>query len=303
MSASPSAEVVIPTRGTRPDTLNQAIESVRGQQYEGHLAIAVVFDGVAPDWHLVSAGPVPVRVLVNCRTPGLAGARNSGIETSSAELVAFLDDDDFWLPNKLSRQVNWLAEAGGDFATTAIRVEFRGSRSPRLAHSSSVTHGQLVASRMSMLHSSTFLIRRQALVSAGMVDESAPLSQNEDWDLLLRFSRHHSIAHLDEPLVSVRWGSTSMFARAWESKIDAMHWIVAKHPDLRTSRVGYARLLGQMAFAQAAAGQRREAVSSAVQASRLRWREPRGYLALLAASRLLTPSLILRMLHRCGRGI
>ncbi len=240
----PTVEVVIPTRN-RPELVRVAIDSVRKQTYDGSLSITVVFDGTPIDETLVSDGVVPVRVIPNDRAAGLAGARNSGITASSAELVAFLDDDDQWRPEKLARQVQRLVEEPtAAFATTAIEVNFDGTRTARLAGTSLVEHGQLLASRMAMLHSSTFLIRRTALLGdLGLVDEQAPAGQNEDWDLLLRASALHPIAHLDEPLVTVLWGSTSLFATAWDSKIAGLEWVLAQHPDIRSSRVGYARVL------------------------------------------------------------
>ncbi|MFC7757306.1 hypothetical protein ACFQY4_03945 [Catellatospora bangladeshensis] len=70
----------------------------------------------------------------------------------------------------------------------------------------------LARSRMSMLHSSGFLARREALLADGAigpVSEDAPGSQNEDWDLLLRAARRHPIVHVDEPLVRVLWGAAA----------------------------------------------------------------------------------------------
>ena len=302
-SEYPSVEVVIATHH-RPVLVRKAIDSVLRQRYTGRLGVTVVFDGEEPDERLGHDGPVPVRVLGNTRTPGLAGARNCGVASSSAELVAFLDDDDEWLSGKLERQVaRLLAEPGAEFATTAMRVEFQGHDSVRLAGTSHVTHERLIVSRMAMLHSSTFLIRRSALDAIGMVDETAPASQNEDWDLLLRSSRRHAIAHLDEPLVLVRWGSSSLFVSEWQSRIVAAEWILEQHPDVRSSAVGHARLLGQIAFAHAALGHSRAAMASAVRASRLHWREPRGYLAMAVAAGFLSPTIILKLLHQRGHGI
>ncbi|CAN5426258.1 hypothetical protein BH10ACT8_BH10ACT8_16110 [soil metagenome] len=299
----PAVEVHIPTHN-RPEFLALAIASVLAQDYPGALSIAVIFDRQEPDQSLVSDGPVPVRVLTNDRTPGLAGARNSGILSSATDMIAFLDDDDQWLPGKLRRQVEHLRQhPEAPFSSTSIRVDFGDSHTPRYAGTSLVSHERLLESRMSMLHSSTFLIRRDALLGPiGLIDENSPASQKEDWDILLRASRSHPIVHLDEPLVAVRWGGTSMFAQAWESKLASAEWILAGHPDITGSQVGYARLLGQIAFAQAALGRRRIAVRTAAASVKCRWREPRGYLALLAAAGV-PSSAIMKQLHKRGRGI
>lgn len=303
MSGLPSVEVVIPTHH-RPELVRAAIDSVRAQDYDGALCVLVVFDRAEPDESLVTDAGVPVRVVRNDRTPGLCGARNTGVLASAAVLVAFLDDDDRWLPGKLARQVALLqARPDALFASTSTRVEFGGAHTDRFAGTDSVTHERLLESRMSMLHSSTFLIRRAALLGAGgLVDEAAPQGQNEDYEILLRYSSLAPIVHLDEPLVAIRWGSTSLFAQAWQSKLDGARWVLERHPDIETSRIGYARLLGQIAFAHAALKQRRAAMRVATAAVRVRWREPRGYLAMLAAAGV-RPSFIVETLHKHGRGV
>ena len=135
-----------------------------------------------------------------------------------------------------------------------------------------------------------------------MVDESAPAGQNEDWDLLLRCSARAPIAHVDRPLVWVRWGSSSMFAAAWESKLAGLRWVLDGHPGIAGDPLGYARVLGQMAFAEAALHRRRAALGTAVRAGRVRWREPRGYLATAVALGV-PPGVILSALHRRGHGV
>lgn len=304
MTAWPSVEVIIPTHD-RPELLARAIDAARQQDYPGPLRIAVVFDRADPDRSLEADGQVPVRVIANSRTPGLAGARNSGIVTSSADFVAFCDDDDEWLPGKLRRQMERVQdEPGVQFVTTSIRVDFDDRQSPRYAGTGTVTHEQLLASRMAMLHSSTFLVWRRYLThEIGLVNEDSPSSQNEDWELLLRASHHRPIAHVDEPLVAVRWGSASLFSRAWDSKIRGAEWILECFPEIRRSRVGYARVLGQIAFAHAALAQRRQAVRWAIRAQRIRPGEPRGYLALAVALGILPTRVVLERLHRHGRGV
>src|SRR6266581_3685634 len=94
---------------------------------------------------------------------------------------------------------------------------------------------QLIRSRMAMLHASTFLVRRAALLDPqrlGLVAEDAPGSQNEDWDLLLRAARRGPIRHLDRPLVRVRWGTTSHYAYEYATKISSLRWMMNRHPEI-----------------------------------------------------------------------
>ena len=297
----PSVGVVIPTHN-RPDQLRAALSAVRAQDYPGRVRTVVVFDRSEPDATLARPDVV---VVANKRTPGLAGARNSGILALDTDLIAFCDDDDVWLPAKLTAQVQALQAApGAEFASCGIIVEFNGTASPRLAGAARVSYADLLRSRMVMVHSSTYLIRRAAMLGGiGLVDEQIPGGQNEDWDLALRAARRHPIVLADEPLVRVGWGSSSYFATQWESKAAALKWMLERYPDLRRSRIGSARVYGQLAFAYACLGQRREAGQWAVRALRQNWHERRVPFALAVASGAVSGSTVLRVLHQRGHGI
>jgi len=305
----PSVGVVIPTRN-RPELVRKAIAAVRDQRYPGELKIMVVYDQTEPDYLLASASPqagsVPVLVLTNWRTSGLAGARNTGILALDTELVAFCDDDDQWHPDKLRRQVAaLLAEPDAEFATCAIEVEFEGRTTPRLAGLSRVTIDELARSRMSMLHSSSFLMRRAALAAEaiGLVAEDAPGSQNEDWDLLLRAARRASIVHLDEPLVRVLWGRSSHYAYEYATKISSLRWMMQRHPEISGCRPGAARVYGQLACWSAATGNRSQAWQFSKEAVRANWKEPRTAIALAAMTGAVKVENVLSALHKRGRGI
>jgi glycosyltransferase involved in cell wall biosynthesis len=305
----PSVGVVIPTRN-RPELVRKAIAAVRDQRYPGELKIMVVYDQTEPDYLLASASPeagsVPVLVLTNWRTSGLAGARNTGVLALDTELVAFCDDDDQWHPDKLRRQVAaLLAEPDAEFATCAIEVEFEGRTTPRLAGLSRVTVDELARSRMSMLHSSSFLIRRTALAAdaIGLVAEDAPGSQNEDWDLLLRAARRASIVHLDEPLVRVLWGRSSHYAYEYATKISSLRWMMQRHPEISGCRPGAARVYGQLACWSAATGNRSQAWQFSKEAVRANWKEPRTAIALAAMTGAVKVENVLSALHKRGRGI
>ncbi|WP_246158195.1 glycosyltransferase family A protein [Catellatospora sichuanensis] len=302
----PAVGVVIPTRN-RPELLRKALDAVRAQDYPGPVRVIVVFDQAEPDLELACTDHRPVLVLANWRQMGLAGARNTGIAALDTELVAFCDDDDVWHPSKLRRQVGALVRTpDAEFATCAIEVEFEGVAHPRLAGTDVVTVDHLARSRMSMLHSSGFLARREALLESGVigpVSEDAPGSQNEDWDLLLRAARRHPIVHVDEPLVRVLWGRSSFYAYEYSTKISSLRWMMARHPEISGCRPGAARVYGQLACWSAAAGDKRQAWRWTRETVRNNWREPRAAIALAALSGAVKVETVLTALHRRGHGI
>ncbi|WP_341230769.1 glycosyltransferase family A protein [Nocardioides salarius] len=299
----PSVGVVVPTRD-RPELLRRALAAVEAQTYPGALEVVVVHDGAPLDTSLVRHGPRPVRVVSNERTPGLAGARNTGIMSLGTDLVAFCDDDDHWMPDKLTTQVRRaLAPDRPEMVTCSITVDYDGRRNVRRAGRAEVTHAELTRSIMTMLHSSCMLFDRTALVERiGLVEEDLPGSQNEDWDLKLRASRRRPIAHVDEPLTVVDWGRPSHYAREWDTKISSWEWMLAHHPEIARDRRGAARVHGQLAFAEAARGHRRDALRWAGRALRSNPLQWRAALALAVVCGL-SPDRVLDVLHRFGRGV
>src|SRR4029453_4981608 len=173
---TPAVSVVVPTRD-RPELLRRGGAATLSQTYPGPVECLVVFDQSDPDlpWPELPAGRRLVLVR-NQRTPGLAGARNSGILAATGELVAFCDDHDEWLPEKLARQVaRLLATPGSAVSTTGILVRYQDRTTTRLAPTILVTHRQLLRSRLTELHPSTVLARRDRMLSQiGLVDEDLP---------------------------------------------------------------------------------------------------------------------------------
>jgi glycosyltransferase involved in cell wall biosynthesis len=302
MTTWPSVGVVIPTRN-RPEQLRQAIAAVLAQDYPGQLQVVVVFDGTPPDEALADGDRV--LVISNDRKPGLAGARNRGILCTRSEFVAFCDDDDRWRPGKLRAQVAAMqASAGAEFSTCGIVVQFEGRSTDRLAGTAEVTRQDLIRSRMVMVHSSTYLASRSALVDGiGLVDETIPGGQNEDWDLALRAAARRPIVNVDRPLVEVAWDSGSHYETQWLSKAEGLLWMLEHHGDLEKSQPGAARVYAQLAFAYACLGQRSESYRWIGRALRHNVLEPRLPFAAAVAAGVVSGERVLRTLHARGRGI
>lgn len=300
----PSVCVVIPTHD-RPSEVREAIASIVEQDYEGDVQVVVVFDRAEPDAALHSSDCRPVRVTSNTRRPGLAGGRNTGIVLAESDLVAFCDDDDWWEPTKLRRQVEALmADPESHLVSCSITVEYEARSTDRFAGVASVTHAMLIRSRMAMLHSSTLVFRRASLMGTlGLINEDIPGSQNEDWDILLRAAALHPIIHVDQPLVHVRWGKGSYFSRRWDTKIASSEWMLEHHPGIASDSRAASRLMGQIAFAHACSGERRAAWAWS---RRVLTRDPTQWRGPLAAGVAMWPrsgEWVLSALHRFGRGV
>lgn len=300
----PTVSVVIATRD-RPQLLAKAIAAVHTQDYAGPVECVVVFDQNEPDTTLARQDPRrPVVVVANDRTPGLAGARNSGAAASSGELLAFCDDDDEWVESKLRLQVARLAETGADVAVSGIHVSYGDKIITRVPQPGDVTYAELLRRRVMEAHPSSVVVRRAAFFDKiGPVDEEIPGSYGEDYDWMLRAAEAGPIAVVPEPLVTVLWGRTSHFNRQWATIGDALEYLLRKHPAFADDPRGLARVQGQIAFAHAALGERPAARAWALRTLRSSWRERRAYLALLVSLRVLSADRVLRLAHATGRGV
>jgi glycosyltransferase involved in cell wall biosynthesis len=302
---TPSVSVVIATRD-RPALLRAALDSILGQDYAGSVEAIVVYDQTAPDATLVlDHGDRHVRVLDNARTPGLAGARNTGALASKSDLLAFCDDDDTWLPDKMRLQVEALEHGRADVALTGIYVHYGDRVTVRIPELEQLTPDGLIRDRVMAAHPSTYVVRRAAFLDTiGLVDEEIPGSFGEDWDWLLRAAQSTQLAVVPRPLIHVLWHPQgSFFSRRWLTIAAALDYMIDKHPGFKQDKAALARLYGQKAFAYAAAGEPGDARHWAREALRLSPRERRAYLALLVARGVLKPETVVRVANKAGRGI
>jgi glycosyltransferase involved in cell wall biosynthesis len=309
----PSVTAVVPSRG-RPQLLERALRSILAQRYDGDLECLVVLDGPESEPEAASLRPEflaslnghrnAVRVTRNTGTPGASGARNMGAHAARSEFVAFCDDDDEWLPDKLREQVGALLRTHASAATSAINVVYRGRTISRVPAAERVTFDDLLRSRRTDMHTSTLVVRRDDfLARIGPFDEKIPGSYGEDYDWLLRAASVAPILTPQRPLATIYWHESSYFEGRWQTIIDALLYLLAKHPAFRRDRKGLARIYGQLAFASAALGRHADAWAWARRCLALDLRQLRGYLAMLVTARLVRPHTMLRLVHHLGRGV
>ena len=303
--AEHTVSVVIPTRD-RPELLRRAIRSVFAQTYEGDIEVLVVFDQEEPSVPgIAPAEGRSIRLLSNGRRPGLAGTRNSGILSASGSFVAFCDDDDTWHPDKIRRQLEAFAtDAAAEVTVTGTVVVYGSQEIVRIPPADRITFEELLPSRMQSIHPSSILVRRAGLLEGiGLVDEEIPGSYGEDYDWLLRAARRHPILVVRAPLTFAYWHQSSFFADRWATIIEAIHYFLAKYPEIRQQPRALARRYGRLAFAHAALGEAALARSWAWRTLRVDPRERRAYLALVVSTGLVSADTFIRLAHRRGRGI
>ena len=300
--------VVIATRD-RPELLRRAIAGVAAQRHTSAIEIVVVFDRSEPDQSLAgmvadAAGSVEVVVTTNVRSPGLAGARNSGIAVASNPWLAFCDDDDEWLPGKLQAQFDALAaNPDARAACTGVLIRFEDVDTPRLPDPAALTFEGFLRDRMTEVHPSSWLVHHQTLLDEiGPVDEDIPGSYAEDYDLFLRTARVCPIAVAPQPLVRVWWHGASYFFERWETIDRALDYLVAKYPEFEHEPRGLARIRGQQAVARAAMGRRADALRTMAETARLNPAEKRIPVAAAVVAGLPAET-ALKAAHRFGKGI
>jgi glycosyltransferase involved in cell wall biosynthesis len=301
----PGVSVVVPTHD-RPALLERAVRSVVEQTYDGEIEVVVVADGgPAVDPQVALPSGRQLRTLANDRTRGPSGARNTGLLAATHDLVAFLDDDDRWRPDKLDRQLATFAgHPDVPLCGTAVAVEDGRSSSPCLVPHDLVTHEHLLRNRLAGLHTSGFLLRRAAFIErVGLFDEQLPRSYCEDYDLLLRAAQLGPIPVANEPLVLVTRQGQSHFIGRWDAYGDALELLLAKHPAFTTVRAASGRIEGQIAFARAAQGRRGDALGWIRRSLGHDPRQPKAWLALLVALRLGSAGWVTRSAARFGKGI
>lgn len=281
--AWPGVSVIIPTRG-RPAFVRESIAAVVGQVYPGDIECIVVHDQEPPNESLTSLGTARhrVRVVANSHAPGLAGARNTGLDAARGDYIATCDDDDVWHPDKLKFQVARLLDEPDLLVVgSGMRLllpddktlDWRG-RAER------ISYRFLLRNRVKELHSSTLVMRRDAVTKVGPYDEELPHGYAEDYDWVLRAARAGPVGIVTQPLADIRRNAASWYQGSAERTAAGLEYILAKHPDIAASRRGHARILGQIAFARSSLGERGPALRYAVRGLS-RWPfVPHPYIAL-----------------------
>jgi glycosyltransferase involved in cell wall biosynthesis len=234
MTNTPTVTAVIPTRN-RPQLVCNAVESALRQTYP-NLEVVVVVDGKDPATEnmLAQVCDRRLRVIVLPENRGCAHCRNIGVDTASGEWIAFLDDDDEWLPQKTELQIAVARKSRHRFPVIFSRFVARTPDFeylwPRRAPSPGEDISDYLFGRRNLFQGEgymatpTLLARKDLLVQLPLQPH---LRKHEDWDWILHAAKREGVGFefAGEPLAIVRIGTKRnglSNSDDWQSSLD---WI------------------------------------------------------------------------------
>ena len=201
---NPKVSVIIPTYN-RPELLKRAINSVFNQKYRNFEIVIIDDNSENENENIVKEFPPRyIKYLKRKKREDIAFKRNLGIKFSTGEYVAFLDDDDEWLPNKLMQQTSMLTVADKSVGVIHSNAFIDDGSKVSLTHKAGMFNSipQNLLEYNFVVNSSS-VVKRECFNLVGYLDEK--LAYCEDWDFWIRVSQRFRFIYLDEPTVISHW--------------------------------------------------------------------------------------------------
>lgn len=170
--------------------IGKAIATVVTQTYKNWELIVVNNFSTDKTKEVVASFQDPRIRLIDFANNGIiAASRNHAMQKSSGEVIAFLDSDDYWLPEKLQKSLDKLREGfdlicHGEFYFQDHNGEFSPHKYGPEAH---CTFEHMLLNG-NCLSTSAIMVKRSVLDQSGLFDECKPFNTAEDFDLWLRIA-------------------------------------------------------------------------------------------------------------------
>lgn len=248
--ASPRISVVLPVFN-REQRVAQAIDSVLAQEFEDFELVVV--DDASTDRTAEVArgyGDPRIRIVSQKRNRGSNAARNAGIKTAKAPLIAFLDSDDVFLPTKLGTVVgafdkdptlDVLVDSYVKLTSPKAKRRRIERRNPVIR--STDEFARRLFGRRLWKPTSSISVKREAAIRAGMFDEE--VKRRQDLDFLIRLTSVANCASTDAILWIKTWTADSISAH--RHFVASTLELARRHPQYLTNPVYRAGLAKDLA--------------------------------------------------------
>jgi len=211
-SRKPAVSVIIPTCN-RGWVLSQALDSVLAQDFRD-FELIVVDDGSTDDTRQILKAYRNDIIVLSQSNRGVSAARNRGIARSDAPLIAFLDSDDLWQPQKLSRQIGFFEAAPEALICQTEEIWVRNGVRVNPGRRHQKFSGMIFEPSLALclVSPSAVMVRKKLFDIVGLFDDRLPAC--EDYDLWLRVSCRYPVHLIDEPLIIKRGGHADQLSKA-----------------------------------------------------------------------------------------
>lgn len=201
----PTVSIVIATY-KRPEKLLRAIHSALAQTVQDiEILVAMERDDPAAAEVIASLGDPRVRAVVNPVKNGPGPARDTAAAEAASPWIAFLDDDDEWLPHKLERQIAVADDRTIVTSLSRVMSEEGVFIRPGRPYDGTRTVDEWLFDRTSWLRGGDAMLQTSSLmVPAGLMRTLGfGSSRHEEWELIIRATRQHGyrLVTVEEPLV------------------------------------------------------------------------------------------------------
>ncbi len=209
----PTVSVIIPTYN-REKSLERAIKSVLNQTYKDYELI-IIDDGSTDNTDRILHKYEKNIRHFSILHAGVSAARNFGIKKSHGDWIALLDSDDYWLPEKLEKQMQYIQEHP-EFKVAQVGEKWiRNGKfvNPMKKHQkySGWIFEQCLP--LCIVSPSAVIIQKTIFEEVGYFNESMPIC--EDYDLWLRIAKDHPIGLMDETLIVKTGGHDDQLSRQY----------------------------------------------------------------------------------------
>lgn len=220
--------VIIPTYN-RCGSLRRALASVLAQTYAA-AEVIVIDDGSTDTTADLLCTEFPQVTYFFQQNRGVSAARNAGIQLATGQWLAFLDSDDEWLPDKLSRQMELLAENPNYQVCHTDEIWIRRGKRVNAMKKHAKRGGWIFRHCLPLcaMSPSATMIHRSVFAEVGNFDPSLPAC--EDYDLWLRITARYPVAFVETPQI-IKYGGhdDQLSARYWgmdRFRIQALRGII-----------------------------------------------------------------------------
>jgi glycosyltransferase involved in cell wall biosynthesis len=187
----------------------EAIESVLAQTFTNWELIIVddgSTDGTADSINSIRDPRIHLLSLSHCGN--IATLRNIGVQKSSGDLIAFLDSDDLWVPQKLQIQLQAMKENGGQWCYAGFELLDQTGKPIPIKYGSYHPYSGWIIEKLltyeATANISSVILERSLFDKAGGFNPDPQLFCREDYEFILRLALHAEACAIDSTLVRIR---------------------------------------------------------------------------------------------------